>query len=134
MALVFSCRSTSLARANLAGKAREDGLGLLLPINVLGSRQLGSLRCKECIVSPDLLPRTFSLLFQLMSHLLLLQHLPASLPLLLARLEVLLQLRLHHSKHGHLLGWTYNPSLFLTHVANGTHHSLHSFHNVSGIF
>ena len=42
-------------------------------------------------------------LFQLVSHLLLLQHLPASLPLLLARLEVLLQLRLHHSKHGHLI-------------------------------
>ena len=42
-------------------------------------------------------------LFQFVSHLLLLQHLPASLPLLLPRLEVLLQLRLHHSKHGHLI-------------------------------
>ena len=46
-------------------------------------------------------------LFQLVSHLLLLQHLPASLSLLLSRLEILLQLRLHHSEHGHLIKYIY---------------------------
>ena len=46
----------------LTGKAREDGLGLLLPVDILGSCQLCSLRCKEGIVGPDLFPCTFPLL------------------------------------------------------------------------